>query len=275
MKKKTTVDEYVKIVKLVYYPLLHYLVAITNQMLKSGLKNSVDYTKKEIHTKVDGEIEHALITFIDKTWPNQFGFITEESALKDIKHRFCVFIDPIDGTRNYVAGNPLYGISVGIWDIEVSEPIIGIVYSPLLNELYGWHYKKESTLNGEIISVSKTKDIKKSIFGASFLRDKKEFHNNWERMASYYSKISQEVYGFRILQCDSLTLCWVASGKLDGAILPASRSFDFAGGLAIILGSGGKFFELTNGPDISFANKYIDLFVSNKYLFDTVKDILK
>lgn len=217
-----------------------------NQILKKVDNKHVGIMSKkgEALTKFDIQIEKALSKIITDNYPHYVGIVGEEISIGKSSYKYVFFIDPIDGTKNFIRGNPLFAVSVGLWDIENMTPLYGLVYAPNLNETYEWQFNKVSTLNGHKINVSNTKLTSESIIGASFTREKKQYSSNWVRMAKYYKKISSKVYGFRMLQCDSLTLAWIACGRLDGAILMATRPFDIAGGLAIVTGAGGNYFCL-------------------------------
>jgi len=64
-------------------------------------------------------------------------------------------IDPLDGTMNYVHGTPLIAISVALF-VE-KKPVIGIIYNPILEQMYTAKVGQGSFLNGKPIRVSNQK----------------------------------------------------------------------------------------------------------------------
>lgn len=268
--------EYLKISKKVYKLLSTFVVKLGKTLVlnESDFKSSFNGT--EVHTKLDLKVENALVNFIESKWKDSFGIIAEENKIKPKNKRYCFLIDPIDGTRNSIARNPLFCISVGLWDMVEQKPILGIVFSPLNNELFGWSYGKVATLNNKHIKPSGFKNLNQSIVGTAFLRKKNTFKTNWDRMSYYYKHLSSKVYGFRTIHADALSICWVACGRLDAALLVATRNFDIAGGIAILNGANGKFVDLRhNSKAFNLNNSEFDLLVSNPYLYNKIASITK
>ncbi|HKC04538.1 MAG TPA: inositol monophosphatase [Patescibacteria group bacterium] len=273
---ETTNKDYLEISKKVYKPLSAFVLKLAKSLILEEPGNSALFSKTEVHTKLDMKIENALINFIESKWKGLFGIVAEENKINIKNGKYCFFIDPLDGTRNSLARNPLFCISIGLWDVIDQKPILGIVYSPLNQELFGWSYGKIATLNGKPIKLSKIKNLKQSIVGTAFLRQKDKFKSNWDRMSHCYKSLSSKVYGFRTIQADALSVSWVACGRLDAALLVSTRNFDIAGGLAILQGVGGIHIDLLH-PDknINLVNDKFDLLVSNPYIFGKIISVLK
>lgn len=236
------------------------------ELIQSTLKSFEDIKELpktgEALTRTDQQLERFIINLLRKSFPNNIQILGEETMQQRLTSRYAFYIDPIDGTKNYTRKNQLFAISLGLWDRINQQPIYGLVFAPALKEIYEWAYGMEATLNGKKIKPSTIHNLADAIIGGTFVRQKKQFTNNWSRMAKYYKNISSSIYGLRILQCDSLTLAWVASGKLDGAIMIGARSFDVAGGLALINGAGGKFSSIDDVENILDQNA-INLVVTN------------
>lgn len=268
MKKSNS--EYIKISDKTIALLRPYLVKLASESFLS--KRDIHFKDSGVVSNIDIEIERKLSNFINNNWPDEFDIVGEELKVNKSNKKYCFFIDPLDGTRNFLAGNPLYAVSLGLWDLEKSEPLMGIVYAPLSKELFSWSYGKKSTLNGKPIQPSKFKNLSEVIIGTSFTREKDEFKTNWDRMRYYYESLSSQVYGFRTLQSDSLSLCWVACGRLDAAMLISSRNFDFAGGLAILTGAKGKFMDIDTSIKFNLMQKkHYNILISNPKLLNGIK----
>lgn len=271
MKMETTNEEYLVISKKVYKPLSEFVVKLAKTLILDELNNKASFNNTEVHTNLDMKIENALINFIESKWEDSFGIIAEENKIKLNNGRYCFLIDPLDGTRNSLARNPLFCISIGLWDMVDQKPILGIVYSPLNQELFGWCYGKAAILNNRPIELSRFKVLKQSIVGTAFLRQKGEFKSNWNRMGHYYKILSSKVYGFRTIQADALSICWVACGRLDAALLVSTRGFDVAGGLAILYGVGGRCADLLDpNKKVNLNNSKFDLLISNQHIFHKI-----
>ena len=94
-----------------------------------------------------------------------FRFIGEESTAAGIKCEFTDaptwIIDPVDGTMNFVHSFPYTCVSIGLWVNKTAE--IGIVYNPILDQMFTARKGQGAYLNGEKLQVSGQKG-KDSIF---------------------------------------------------------------------------------------------------------------
>ena len=78
-------------------------------------------------------------------------------------------IDPLDGTTNYSLGYPLFGVSVALE--KRGELTLGVVYNPLLDELFVAEKGGGATLNGQSIQVTQTTELGKSLLASGFPYD--------------------------------------------------------------------------------------------------------
>lgn len=117
---------------------LEFVQGLLRQAGRIGIarQSRLDYQLKVDHsivTHVDKDIESLLITKISKRYPTH-RIISEESNKIAGKSAFTWAIDPLDGTRVYYGGLPIWCISVGI--MYDNQPRWGILYLPKLDEMY-------------------------------------------------------------------------------------------------------------------------------------------
>src|SRR3989338_7143577 len=99
---------------------------------------------KEIKRKADGSMvsnadiaaENQIIELIEENY-HEYNIIGEESGEKNKGSDFTFIIDPLDGTHNYIAGIPYYGISIGLLDRE--KPIMGVALGAHDSSIYNVH----------------------------------------------------------------------------------------------------------------------------------------
>lgn len=84
-------------------------------------------------TSADHAIENVLRESIQSAYPDH-GIVAEESGSKAAESEFCWYIDPIDGTRAFLMGSPLWGTLVGL--THRGKPVFGLLAQPVLEELY-------------------------------------------------------------------------------------------------------------------------------------------
>lgn len=111
-------------------------------------------------TETDQEVERLLIEGLSKAFPDH-KFIGEESVAGGARCTLTEaptwIIDPVDGTMNFVHSFPHSCISIALFIDKL--PVIGIVYNPMLNQLFTAQKGKGAYLNGEKISVSGTSEL--------------------------------------------------------------------------------------------------------------------
>ena len=95
-------------------------------------------------TKYDIKAENYIRKYIQNNFPSH-NIIGEEFKLIDKKSEYTWIIDPIDGTKSYMSGRPLWGTMIGL--LKNNKPIIGMVDFPELDQLW-IGYKDKLILNG-------------------------------------------------------------------------------------------------------------------------------
>ena len=93
----------------------------------------------------DKRAEQIIFNELSKARPD-FGFVMEESGEvkgKDASHTFI--IDPLDGTTNFLHGIPLFAVSIGL--VKDGVPVAGVIYNPIMDELYAAERGKGAFFN--------------------------------------------------------------------------------------------------------------------------------
>ena len=112
---------------------------------------------RDFVTKTDKKVEKILIEELSKAKKN-YSFITEESGIiKNTNEDACWIIDPIDGTMNFLNGIPQFAISIAYE--ENSEVKCGVIFNPIMNEMFCAEKGNGSFLNNSRIRVSNKKKI--------------------------------------------------------------------------------------------------------------------
>ncbi len=191
-------------------------------------------------SSADKRTEKILIEELQKAHP-EYGVITEESGVlnkNNLKNRWI--IDPIDGTMNFLNGIPQFAISVGYE--EDGEIKCGVIFNPIMNEMYCAEKGNGAYLNNSRIRVSKKKKIKDALIvtggpkGISKIKDK---------IFSEYINVSKNVSNVRKFGSAALDMAYVACGRFDGYWQRELNYWDIAAGIIILKEAGGfvDFFE--------------------------------
>lgn len=213
------------------------------KLITSHLNNDlkIEYkAKRDIVTIADKKSEDLIINRIKDKYPNHFILSEEGTQTSKEKTGYRWIIDPIDGTTNYAHGHSFFCVSIGL-EIK-GELSLGVVYAPLLNELYTATKGFGSYLNHKRISVSKISSLTDSLLATGF-NPRCDIQNikNFE----HFLPITQ---GIRRAGSAALDLCYVAAGKLDGYWEKGLKPWDMAAGAIILTEAGGKITSL-NGSN--------------------------
>jgi len=206
-------------------------------------------------------IEQLQIHFSDYT------LIGEESydRSQGYTHKKAIYIDPIDGTTNFVHGIPHLGISLGVW--EDGEPTLALVYNPILDELFYAARHEGAYLNGTKLAVSKQDSLQQSLIGTGFPYAKvnKGLEHDW--VLKTLTNLLSNIRDIRRLGAAAIDLCYLAQGKIDAFYEIDLQPWDVSAGILIVLEAGGK---VTNANGEAFSLESKSIVVSNGKVHDAL-----
>lgn len=211
---------------------------------------------RDIVTQTDQAISELLI---EKLSPTGIPVISEEADYSsNVLPEDMWVIDPIDGSVNFSNGLPLYAVSIGL--LRSLGPHLGFVCIPSIDELYFTLSPERAFLNGRPF-MHEHADRSNSLVAASFSGEPSGIEYELFQM------VNESMRGCLRTGSAALNICWVASGKLQGAYGFQAKLWDVAGALAIAKAA---------GCEIIFHRKphslLIDYFVGSK---DVVRCITK
>ena len=226
-------------------------------ILKEGYYSKKDVTfkaKKDLVTKYDVAVEEFLKKSFSKEF-SDFNVIAEESDNTNKFFSNSIIVDPIDGTTNFVNKLPHTAISVGVYIDK--KPYIGIVYNPILDELYTAVVGEGAFCNGEKIEVSNEKDFQKALLSTGFPYSSGTCENDLNDVIKKIKQILPRCQDIRRLGAASLDLCLVARGVYEGYYEMNLKAWDVSAGLIILQEAGGKVSNIDGNEYELFENKYI------------------
>lgn len=221
--------------------------------LQTTIKMTSKSSDIDLVTEVDIWTEQFLIERIQATYPDH-QLLTEESGTYASESDYEWVIDPIDGTVNYAHGFPLFSISVALKYKQ--QPVIGLVYLPMLNEMYEAIKGHGAFLNEKQIHVSSTDKLTKAVVSTGFPYDRATDPDN---NVNYFNGVILNVGGMRRTGSAAIDLCQVAAGRFDGYWEFKLNAWDVEAGLLIVAEAGGKVkrLELDKGTFVLIGNESI------------------
>ena len=209
----------------------------------------------DLVTQFDRDSEALLRARLGAALP--FDIVGEEEGGTWSSAAPAFFIDPIDGTTNFVHGHPFWCVSVGL--VVGGQPTLGVVVAPVLGlEWYGYvaeggerkalrhAYLRGGETAGEPCVVSSMARFEDSLLATGFPYDRRtSSENNFDAFVA----IKQRCQAVRRCGSAALDLCMVADGTYEGYWERKLRPWDIAGGIAIVRGAGGRVSEFEGGLD--------------------------
>ncbi|HEX6511919.1 MAG TPA: inositol monophosphatase family protein [Chloroflexota bacterium] len=158
------------------------------------------------------------------------------------------FVDPIDGTNNFVSGIPLFCISIGaVWRGELAA---GVVYDPVRRELFS-ATREGAFCNGARLTASGAQHEREAMLVTSYPTHRawtfapKDGRSDLQR----FGEMVQRFRAVRRLGSATLALAYVAAGRVDVGFFEAIHPWDVAAGILLVRAAGGSYVPLPATPD--------------------------
>ncbi|WP_281951639.1 inositol monophosphatase family protein [Nitrosophilus kaiyonis] len=220
--------------------MLKDIVKEAGEILKYGYfhKKKVNFKSEiDLVTEYDVKIEKFLKDRLSKIYPD-YEIVAEESFKGSSIPKKAIFIDPIDGTTNFVHSIAYVCISIGIY-ID-SKPVEGIVYNPILNELFWAKKDVGAFLNDERIFVNNSKDLISSLIATGFPYTKIKRGKDYRWVIDTMANLLPFTRDIRRLGSAAIDLSYVACGRFAGFYEVNLKPWDVAAGILLVEEAGGK-----------------------------------
>ena len=218
---------------------------------------------KELVTTVDMECQQLFYDLLKVK--NKYPIFSEEVRnIGEIPEDYCWIVDPLDGSHNFIAGLPVFGVLIAL--VKNKRTVIGVIYLPYYDKLYTAVKSYGSYMNGEKIRVSTNNNLEKSMITYDNIFD------NDKNILNRFKNITNKSFTVRITGSAIYDYCLVASGKIDSRIWNNSKMYDFAAGVLIVEEAGGKITDINGGP-ITLKSK--DVVASNGLLHESILNTIK
>lgn len=230
--------------------------------LKISQKSDRDYV-----TDVDHRAEELIVREITRHYP-EHGIVAEEMKEHlrpdaDIQW----YIDPLDGTTNFIHGYPHFAVSISAW--KNGKPMLAVIHDPIRDETFEARNGGGAFLNRRRLRVSQEKKLDHAMFASgmpSYRRDSIDLFQ--KRM----DVCMRNMDAYRRGGSAALDLAYVAAGRLDVYWEAGLQSWDIAAGYLLVQEAGGLATDL-NGSSIDL--KKGDILAANPHLHANVTRLLK
>ena len=217
------------------------LVSFSNYLADESAKIIKEYFRKPL--SVDSKNDESPVTIADKNtelrirelinikYPDH-GILGEEFDNKDSDSEFTWVIDPIDGTRSFIAGYKDFGTLIAL--MHNKKPIIGIINCQIHEERWVGVEGEKTTMNNIEVNTTNTENIDQSYLCSSglYMFENDDFKKSFEKVVqkTKYHRFGGDCYNYGM----------IASGFIDIVIEDTLKAHDYMALIPIIEGAGGK-----------------------------------
>jgi myo-inositol-1(or 4)-monophosphatase len=205
-----------------------FLKARLNSAHRIGYKGEINLV-----TEVDKASEGMITSKINHLFPDH-DILAEEFTSTNKGSDFRWIVDPLDGTINYAHGYPVFCVSIALQRLD--KIVLGIIYNPMLEEIFEAEKGKGALLNGRQIHVSNTGKIGESLLATGFPYD---IRDDSESALNYFNTMIMKVRGIRRAGSAALDLAYLADGRFDGFWELKLNPWDTAAGWLMVEEAGG------------------------------------
>lgn len=210
------------------------------QNLQVSLKGPGDYV-----SQADRRAEEIVHAELARARPG-YSFLMEESGAvegDDPQHRWLV--DPLDGTTNFLHGIPIFSVSIALE--RQGQLVAGVIFNPVMDELYTAERGGGAFLNDRRMRVSARRELSDCVIGTGIPHLGRGHHG---QALVDLRNVMAETAGIRRLGSAALDLAYVAAGRMDGFWEDALHPWDTAAGILMVREAGGFVTDRNGGQEM-------------------------
>ena len=208
--------------------------------LQVSLKGPGDFV-----SAADRRADQTLIAELSKARPG-YGFLTEETGTipgTDEANRWI--IDPLDGTTNFLHGIPIFAVSLALE--REGQLVAGVVYNPVMNELYVAEKGSGAFFNDHRLRVAARRNLADCVIATGLPGVGRTIR---DIAIPEVNRMMPKVAGLRRSGSAATDLAWVASGRYDGYWEHGVKPWDTAAGIVLVREAGGIVTDAAGNADM-------------------------
>ena len=183
-------------------------------------------------TDVDRLAEKEILSLLQHEFPG-YGILSEESEAVEGDTGYTWVVDPLDGTRNFAQGIPVFSVALALARGE--KVVLGVVYDPLRQELFSAEAGKGAFCNASPIAVSQRPSLYLSTIAFDMGYDYDKAKGTLQFLASAWPGMQ----ALRVMGSAALGVAYAACGRVDLYFHHALYPWDFAPGSLLVTEAGG------------------------------------
>ena len=205
--------------------------------------------RQDFVSEADKACEEFVIGALLQAFPED-ACLGEEGGAQNTGGTATWIIDPIDGTSNFIAGIPIWCVSLGL--VIGGKSVLGIIYNPVTDELYTAREGAGAFLNGRRIRVSSARKLDEARMGLGF-----SYRRPVQEHIRAVSACLEASCEYARLGSGALGMAFAADGRFDGYYEAHINAWDIAAGLVLVTEAGGWCSDFFGGPDAMAKGNFI------------------
>lgn len=215
-------------------------------------------------TQADRETEKIMRDMLACEFPD-YGIVGEEYGRKNEDAEYVWVLDPIDGTRSFITGKPVFGTLIAL--LHKGKPVLGIINQPYTKERWTGVSGRRTTFNGKPVSTRKGVPLNRAYLYSTggrgmFSPDEQKRFDSLERRTEL-TRYSSDCYAYGLL----------AMGCIDIVCEAGMKLYDYAALVPVVEGAGG-FMSDWRGEALDVCSDGTVLALGDKALFAGVSEAL-
>jgi myo-inositol-1(or 4)-monophosphatase len=219
----------------------------------------------DLVTAADREAETLILEGLRARFPHH-GVVAEESGEHVGGADFVWYVDPLDGTTNFVHGLPHFAVSIAL----VADAVLaaGVVHDPMRQETFHASRGHGAFLNGERMKVSPVRTLGEALVATGFPYQR---GRSVARHVPAFERVLRHAQGVRRAGAAALDLAYVACGRFDGYWESLLQPWDTAAGSLLVEESGGRVTDY-RGAQPAIAHR--EILATNGHLHEELRALI-
>ena len=218
----------------------------------------------DLVTDADRAVEAVILGRLRSEFPTHSVLSEETGGHGDSSAVYRWYVDPLDGTKNFVRGYPAFSVSLALEC--AGELVAGVVFDPIRQELFAAERGAGAFCNDERMQVSHVHQLDQCLVATGFPSAKR--HRDANRQLFW--QLSMGTQGVRRTGSSALDLCYLACGRSDAFWDIGLGAWDVAAGLVLVSEAGGRYSDLRGGR---FELTHADLLADNALVHDLLLEM--
>ncbi len=226
---------------------------VLSKCFNTGIK-AIHKKGTQYVTLADYESQDVIKKIIKEYYPAH-NIFSEEAEYEDNKSNYTWYIDPLDGTHNYIRNLPIFGVSIAL--THKDNVVVGVTHFPMFKKIYYTENGKGAFMNGKRIHVSKFKPEDSYTLLLELKNEARDISSKFLKV------IKDEKNKTRAFGCSSYSLSLLAEGNVEAFVTFDTNLYDVGAGIILVEEAGGRVTDIhgkkwkTTTKDFVFSNRLL------------------